>query len=430
MSTVSSKTVLVVCSPLFVEVAVRLARDFAKVFLFTPGSKTTFPVPAVGRVGFGMEGIECVDDVFGKHFESVDLFVFPDLNHAALQIYLEGIGKRVFGARNGEEMETYREVCKEQMERLGLPVAPWQLIRGMEKLRYHLQAHDNQHVKVDKWRGLFETFYAENYDLACPKLDDIAQQLGAFQSDTDFIVEDDLPDCVEVGLDAYCIDGAYPSSTLVGIEVKDLGYLGQFKKWSAIPEPLTRWTTAMAPLLGQYGYRGFLSNELRIGADLKPYMIDACCRAGSPPSELYQEFYRNISEIIWQGADGVMVDPEPAGKFGMEVIMKSGWAESHWQPVNIDPAVRHLVKLFNPVRVDGKFYVVPQDDEMSEIGAIIGYGDTPQRAMDMVKEAAAGVSGIGIKIPDGSLDDAMEQAQELTDMGLPVFDIERTKEPA
>lgn len=424
------KTAMVVCSPLFIELAVRLARDFAKVLLVIPGWQTTFPTPAIGRVGFGMEGIECVDDVFGKHFESVDLFVFPDLNHASLQIYLESIGKRVFGARNGEELEVYREVCKEQMEKLGLPVAPWQMIRGMEKLRYHLQAHDNQHVKIDKWRGLFETFFAENYDLALPKLDDIARQLGAFQGDTDFIVEDDLPDCVEVGLDTYCIDGSYPSRSLVGIEVKDLGYCGQFKALAELPEPLTRWTTEMAPVLGQYGYRGFLSNELRIGQDLQPYMIDACCRAASPPSELYQEFYRNISEIIWEGADGVLVDPQPAGKFGVEVIMKSEWAESHWQPVNIDPAIRHLVKLYNPVRVDGKFYVVPQDDGMTEIGAIIGYGDTLQQAMDMVKEAAEGVSGIGIKIPDGSLDDAIAQARELTDMGLPVFDLEGSKEPA
>lgn len=424
-----TKTVLVCCSPLFVELAVRLWRDFGTVLLHVPGWATTFPVPAVGRVGFGMETVQCVEDVFGSHFEDVDLFVFPDLNHAPLQIYLEKIGKRVWGARNGEELETYREIAKAEMEAVGLPVQPWKIVTGVDALRAHLKATPDQWVKIDKWRGLFETFFSENYELSEPKVDDIARQLGAFQKDTDFIVEDSLPDMVEVGLDAYCIDGQYPSHTLVGLEVKDLGYLGEFKAWSDIPEPLTRWTTRMAPLLARYGYRGFLSNEIRIGKDLEPYMIDACCRAASPPSELYQEFYTNFAEIIWEGAAGNLVDPIPAGKFGVEIVMKSGWAESHWQPVKINPAVRHLVKLYNPVRVDGNFYVVPQGDEMIEIGAVVGWGATPQAALDMAKDAAEGVSGIGIKIPDGSIEEALEQAQELTDMGLPVFTLDVDKEP-
>lgn len=429
MNDVSSKTALICCSPLFVELACRLARDFAKVFLVIPGWKTTFPTPIVGRVGFGMEGIECVEDVFGKHFESVDLFVFPDLNEAPLQIYLESIGKRVWGGRNGEELEVYREICKQQMEQRGLPVQPWKLIRGMEALRAHLKSTPKQHIKIDKWRGLFETFFAENYDLVLPKLDDIARQLGPFQFDTEFIAEDDLPDCVEVGLDAYCIDGAYPESALVGIEVKALGYVGEFSKWSELPEPITRWTTVMSPLLRQYGYRGFLSNELRIGKDLEPYMIDACCRAASPPNELYQEFYGNISEIMWEGSNGTLVDPEPMAKFGVEVIMNSNWAELHPLAVEIDPKVRRQVKLYNPVYVEGKFYVLPQNENMTEIGAVIGWGDTMQAALEMVKEVADGVSGLDIKIPDGSLDDAMAQAQELADMGLPVFSLDKPPKP-
>lgn len=411
---------------LFMEVPVRLARDFGKVFYWTPW-QSTFPSINIGLVGYGMEGIERVKNIFGPEFDNIDLFVFPDLYHGELQVYLEKIGKRVWGARNGEEIEIYRELCKQQMEKVDLPVQPWKCVVGIDALKKHLMDHPNQHVKIDQWRGDFETFFAESYELVEPKLDDIAHRLGAFKNLSEFIVEDDLPDCVEVGLDTYCIDGEYPNATLCGIEVKDLGYVAEFKKWDDIPEQITRWTTRMSPLLLKYGYRGFLSNEIRIGKDLEPYMIDACTRCGCPPNELYQEFYTNISDIIWEGADGVMVDPIPKGKFGVEVIMKSDWAKDHWQPINIDPDVKEHVKLFNPALVDGKYYVVPQNEDMGEIGAIIGYGDTLEEAHDMVKEMAEGVSGYGIKIPVGSLEKAFEQMEEINELGLKVFTLETNK---
>src|ERR1700689_883035 len=100
----SSKTVLVCCNPLFVSLAERLTRDFGKVYLHIPFAGS-FPTMNHGMVGYGIEGLEIVDGVLGPHFESVDLFVFPDLHNAALQIQLEKMGKRVFGNRNAEELE-------------------------------------------------------------------------------------------------------------------------------------------------------------------------------------------------------------------------------------------------------------------------------------------------------------------------------------
>jgi len=421
------KTVLVVMSGgLFMEMACRLARDFGKVYYYTEW-RSTFPHMNVGMVGHGMEKIKRVDSIFGPHFDTIDLFVFPDLYWGETQVYLEKLGKRVWGARTGEEIEIYREVCKKLMEQNDLPVQPWKIITGIEALREYLQKHDNQHVKIDKWRGDFETFFSEKYELVAPKLDDIAHTLGGFKTIAEFIVEDDLPDCVEVGLDAYCIDGQYPSATLCGIEVKDLGYVAEFKQWKSIPEEITRWTTNMSHILETYGYRGFLSNEIRIGKDLQPYMIDACTRCGCPPNELYQEFYTNISDIIWEGADGVLVDPTPSGKYGLEVIIKSEWAKDHWQPIGIDPEMRQNVKLFNPVCVDGQFYVAPQGEDMGEVGAVIGYGDTLEEAHEMVKAMAEGVSGYGIKIPLGSLDTAFKQMEEINAMGIKVFTLDKAK---
>ncbi len=414
-------TALVCTHGLFISQAQRLARDF-RVLLYTPGAEaTSFPSMNIGLIGSGLPDVERVDSIFGDHFDSVDLFVFPDIYFADEQLYLESIGKKVWGSRRGEELELYRDLCKKAMERLGLPVQPWKKLVGISALREYLGTHDNQYVKINRWRGNFETFKSVSGELSEVKLDEIAHQLGGFQEIAEFVVEDELPDCVEVGVDTFCIDGKYPNASLVGIEVKDLGYVGRFVEWDKIPEPIRRWNDKMAPILAKYGYRGWVSNEIRIGTDLVPYMIDMTARSPSPPSELYQEFYTNFPQIIEAGARGEVVDPIPAGEYGVQVLLKSAWAEKNWQPVQYPDEFAQQIKLFNAVDVDGRHFVVPQDEELQEIGAVVGWGDTLQEAIDHMQAAADSIEGFGIQVPMGAIDKAQTQMDELTEMGLPVF---------
>lgn len=424
MKRYADKTVLVTCSPLFISLAERLERDFGTVLLNVPYSGT-FPTMNQGRVGEGIPGVQKVESVFGKHFDKVDLFVFPDIMHSALQVQLELMGKRVWGARLGEELEQARELCKKLMEKEGLPTATWKMIKGMDALRTHLATHKDQHVKINKWRGLTETWFSPTLEASEPKLMDLEHELGAFADDCPFIVEEDLPDKVEIGTDVYCIDGDYPKNTLIGIEVKDLGYCAQFVEWAKIPEPLRRWNEVMAPYFEGYGYRGFLSCEIRVGKDKVPYQIDACCRAGSPPSELYQEFYVNIAEILWEGADGKMIEPEPIAKFGAQIVLKSTWANGHLQPVSFPPKYARNVKLFDyVVKEDGRRFVLPLEKDVTEIGAVVGWGDTMEAAIEMVREAGEAVEGFGIKFAIGPVEKAVEEMEKLKEIGLPVFSLD------
>ena len=416
------KTILVSTQPLFVSLAERLSRDFGRVLLHVPIAGS-FPGMNIGMVGTGIDGVEKVDSVFGKHFSEVDCFCFPDLGNADIAVYLEGQGKRVWGARRGEEIEQRRELCKKIMEEHGLPVQPWKIVKGITQLIAHLKAHENQHVKIDRWRGVTESFFSPSFEIVAPKIDEIAHTLGCFREVLEFIVEDDLPDCVETGIDAYCIDGAYPSRTLAGIEVKDCGYLGQMVNWEDLPEEMRNWNEEMAEEFARYGYRGFLSNEIRIGKDKIPYMIDATCRMPCPPSELWQELYLNLAEIIFEGADGNLVDPEPAAKWGCEVILKSSFAEKNTQPVVYPEQFANQIKLFNSCAVDGKRHVLPLDDEMEEIGAVVGWGDTIEAAMEHAKKAGESIEGYKIKFSMGPADNALTQIEELEGLGVSPFQI-------
>jgi hypothetical protein len=314
------------------------------------------------------------------------------------------------------------------MESVGLPCQPWKVVKGMTALREYLKTHENTHCKIDRWRGVTESFFSPNYEIIVPKLDEITHTLGAFQEVLEFIVEDDLPDMIETGIDSYCIDGEYPSKTLMGIEVKDIGFLGQIVDWAKIPEPITRWNDKMAPFFAKYGYRGFLSNEIRIGKELEPYCIDPTCRAPCPPSELWQELYGNLADILWYGAEGIIVDPEPIAKWGCEIILKSAWAEKNHQPVFYPPKYANQIKLFNSIEVDKRRYVIPQDDEMTEIGAVVGWGATMEEAIEHAKEAGDEVEGYGIKFNIGNVDKAKEQIAEMEEMGISPFDVVKSLE--
>jgi hypothetical protein len=423
------KTAMVVTHPIFASQAERLARDFGRVYLVIPWQSHSFPTIKAGRTGEGLNGVTKIDSIWGKELDQTDIVIFPDIYFPQEQIRLEKMGKLVWGGRNGEEIEIWRPLCKKVMESVGLPTQEWSKINGMDALRAYLKAHKDQHVKISKWRGTFETFKSDSYDLSEVKLDEIEHAMGCFKHDVELCVEADLPG-VEVGTDTWCVDGQYPNATAVGIEAKDVGFCAEFMAWDKIPEPVRRWNEAMAPIFARYGYRGWLSNEIRIAEDHIPYCIDPTCRSPSPPGELLQEFYLNYAEIIWEGANGRMVDPIPAAKYGVEVIMKSSFAESNCQPIEFDLAYANQIKIYNPAVVDGKSYAIPQDEEMQECGAIVGWGDTIRAAMDHMKEAADTVKGYGIKIPSGAVEGIMEQMQEINDSGLEVFTLDSTPKPA
>jgi len=420
MKQTNQVTALVIDNGLFVELALRLARDFKKVYYTVPWV-SAFPKMNNGMIGTGFDAIEVVTDVFGEHFDEIDLFIFPDVYHGPLQEHLVSLGKTVWGGRMGEELELSRQGMKELLEELELPVGPYEIVKGTAELRKFLKGHKDQFVKLNKWRGTFETFHSPDYRSVEPKLDEIEYLLGAFKSITEFIVEEALNNKIEFGTDAWTVDGAYPSKLFSGIEVKDKGFIGLFTDYRKLPSPLTEFNEAMKPTLKQYGYRGFFSSEVRVGKDHQPYMIDFCARAPSPPNEVYQEIYTNLADVIWQGANGTVLDPKSNHKFGAEILIHSSWADKNWQPVDFPEELRDRVKLRNATIIDGRYYVIPQSVGLPEIGAVIGLGDTMQEAIDEAKAMAKEVTGYYIEVPEDSLDEAEVQIKKMDKLGLSPF---------
>jgi hypothetical protein len=411
-----SKSVLLRDHGLFFPLAQRLARDFGKVG-YAPEWKRGFPSYQEYDVGRGFDNVEHVSN-FWKVVDNYDLIVFPDILDGDLQVHLRKEGHRVFGSGLGEELELFRFYSKKMLEAVGLPVQPYRLIIGLDALRDYLKEHKDKFVKFSLLRGISETFHHQEYWMSEPRLDELEHTLGIRKHDQEFIVEDPVETNLEYGYDGLSIDGQWPNKAMLGVERKDECLVGSVMDYKDLPDGLKEVNEKIAPVLARYNYRNFFSTEIRETPDGTPYMIDFCCRQPCPSGEAQQELWGNLSEMIWEGAEGKLVQPEPTAKFAVESIIYGDRADDNWQPIQIPDKYRDNVKLFFHTRVNGHDYVIPQQTKMNECGAVVTVGNNLEQTVAENEMIAKLIKGDKIEVRTKSIPDAILEFEEMEKKGL------------
>lgn len=408
-----SKTMLVIDNGVFPEFARRLADDFGRVLFWAPWSGG-YPVSKGLLIGHGDDKVERIVDPWPYIEDDIpDVYFFGDVYEGALQSYLRSQGKRVFGCGRGAELELDRIKAKQIMAQGGVPIGPYKKIIGVSALRKHLKANKNQFVKQDATRGDFETFHAPSYEQIEPRIDELEHSLGAQADIKEFIVEEGIDDAIEGGYDGYSIDGKFPKVGISGIEVKDRAFLGKIMPYRQMPKQVIDVNTSLSGPMKGYQYRGFFSSEVRITKDGKGYPIDLTCRLGSPPSEVYQEMFKNLAEIVWYGSEGILIEPEYEDTWGAEVLMLSDWADKNWLHVEFPDKLRDNVKLRNLCIINDEHYCVPQLCGAPEVGSVVATGKTAEEAISKVKAICEQVKGYNLEMPVEALDEALEDLTEI-----------------
>lgn len=396
-----TKTICVIDRGSYMELAVRLARDFKRVLLFNPLWKTNYPQIVDATIGEGLENVERIDD-FYDYIDEIDEFVFPDVLDGDLQVFLrEKLGKRVFGSGKCEEIELCRMETKDYLKSLGLPIIPAIELTGATKLKEHLKKVKNKYIKIDYFRGFFETFHHVEWVDTEPWFDEKVYLLGPVKESVNFIVEDaiDGDDVVELAFDGFSIDGQYPKKVPLGYEIKDVGWICKVKNYKDLHPAILDFNEKISETLKINSYRNFFSPEIRVGKNGIGYMNDACCRFPSPVSEAYYELITNFSEIIWNGGEGIMVEPEYASSFAMTLVICSDWAKDHWQEVRFPKEIRKWVKLRNYTIIDGIYYVVPNMiDKNDAVGVVVSIGNSLEDCAKKINEYADQIHGYKILI--------------------------------
>lgn len=407
------KTCLVFDTGGYVEVAKTLSKYFKKVYYYTKW-EVGFPTSNDTIVGSGFEEFERINHFF-DYVDKVDCFVFTDIYNGDLQEYLVKQGKRVWGAKEGDTLEISRYEFFMYLEKLGLPIPPTQLVVGVDNLRRELKKQEDVYVKVDSiFRGEIETFHHINYDITEPILDKLEYKVGVRKNDIKFIVQKPVPCKAEIGYDGYCINGKFPDECLFGIEVKDKGYIGEVRKYSDIPKEIKYINDALAKTLKEYNYCGAFHTEIRVGEDDKPYLIDITCRFGAPPSAVLLELIDNWGEIIYEGANGTLIQPVFKAKFGAEVIGLSDFAkEGNFAQVLFPEDEYQWVKQPYSCVVNGKTYVVPQTWLNSRVCEVVAIGDDLESTIKELQDRCGKIQGHQLTLDCSVLNDAITELKSL-----------------
>jgi len=411
------KTVCFVDNGLFISFCRKVAKDFGRALYHKP-FQSAFPRTNDLAPGRGFPELEwCEQPQLIE--DEVDLWVFLDLYQSGWQERLRKQGKRVWGAGVGEEMELHRWEFKEYLKKIGLPVQHCEHLKGIEELRKYLQsAKGTKYVKTSYVRGDFETFKCDDYNIVEPRIAELAHILGVKKEDYEFIVEDEIPDCVEIGYDGFTIDGGFPKFGMQAYEIKDAGMIGVAKPYEQLAEPVKLVNKKLTPCLKDANFRGFFCTEIRYTKAKEAYFIDPCCRLGTPSNELLQELFGNWAQVLWDGAEGVLTSPSIIAKFGCLAIVQSEFATNDWLSVHYPKELDEYVKLRFHTRKGEKNYVVPQIIGLPDVGCVVGAGDSLLAAIKQCKERAEQIKGFQLSVNTQALDKGLEVIKDGENFGI------------
>ena len=407
------KTVLIYDTGGYSEVAKKLSKDFGKVYYFINWQKG-FPKSGDTLVGTGFNEFERTLTFWDK-INEIDLFVFTDIGSSDIQNYLVSINKRVWGARNGDCLELDRVLFFDTLKEVGLPVANYEVIKGLDALDKHLQTNEDKIIKINSiYRGDAETFNHIDYDISKPILDKLRHAWGMRSNYIEFIVQDKIEKVAEIGYDGFCIDGEYPKNCLSGVEKKDLGYFGKSMKYDDLPKEVILINEKIAPVLKEYGYRGMISTEIIIDPKGTPYFIDITCRFPSPPTCCLLQNTSNLANILWNGADGKIIDFEFDKEFVGEIICTSPFAkEGNFYQLFSDKEIKDNVYQQYGCVIDGITYITPQDWENERVCELVCNGDTPEQVIKGCQELSDKVKGFQLTCNASAVNDAFEDFKKV-----------------
>lgn len=380
----STKTCLVFDHGFFLPVARRLAQDFGRVFYHTPWEKA-YPSLNEGVIGLGFDNITRCDD-FWPIKNEIDLFVFPDIYHAGLQNELRAQGCRVWGAGSGMKLEIDREFFIKQLKDLGLDMAPHRVVVGLSNLGAYLKDAEDKFIKVSKWRGSWETKHWRSWKEDAAQFDNWAVKFGGMKEYIRFLVFDKIETKLEIGADTYNVHGQWPGTMLHGIESKDEAYFSAVTKKTGMPDELVHIMDAFTPILAQNRFACQWSMEVRVTDDAA-YFIDATTRGGLPSTASFLNA-KNISEVIWHGADGHLVEIDYGYKFSAECMVKIKGEADSWASMIVPPELQPWLNVCDCSLLDGLVWFPADGPPVEEVGWLLAVGDTPTEVAKKMNEQA------------------------------------------
>lgn len=375
--------VLVIDNGLNTEIAYRLGKSrlFDKVAYYSPW-QADFVATRERAVGTGFDEYERIYDVSRKTLEQYDGFVFPDLYHKDLAMSLRDEGVGVWGAFGLEDLELDRVALLEIMQDAEMNLPHYTICEGVDHAL--AVAKDGDFIKITGYsRGDTET---SRHDAASPVwAEKLKMRLGPLAKKIPIIVQRPIKDDVEGGYDQIFVEGTLCYPFLFGYEMKDTAYLGHVT--DKLPPQLAAEAKKIEYFLEGTSYTNFLSTEFRGNI-----LIDITTRMPSPPGDIHLALWRNLPRVIYYALNdnfegSLIADYE----YAVELIVKSSEPTDFvWFDIPRD--YRDRIGIRRAFKQDGLIWSAPsRDDSLGEIAGIVGFGSSPEDAMNDAKAVSKAI---------------------------------------
>lgn len=389
---------------------------FGRVLFVNPSWQKAGPVINEGVIGDGFPEVEWIEDIYFAKKKGADLFVFPDVYHLGDQLDLREQGYPVWGAGYGMELELDRLFFLDKLKELGLDVPEFEVVMGISALRDYLRDKKDIYIKVSRWRGSWETRHWRTWKEDSHHLDLWAVRFGGLRELMEFICFTEIDTKLELGCDTYNVNGQWPNFMLHGIEKKDEAYLSAVTKREQMPEELLPIMEAFSPFLKEVGYACQWSMEVRV-TDGEAFFIDSTNRGGLPSTGSQIKAMKNLAQVINEGANGRMLQPEYEYQFTAECMVKIKGEKGSWENIVLPEELKPWLLLSGCSNAEGLPWFSSDDDPVEEIGWLVSCGDTPTETAERMNELAD-------MLPDGAdacveaLADIIREVEEAESKGI------------
>lgn len=407
--------VLVYDLGLFPEMALRLLRDCAEVKYYVPWADA-FPEVIKANIGENLDGLDKIE-TFWDYVDEADLIFIPDTLCSDVTEYLKKHGYPVCGAGKSEKIELDRWYGRNLQKKNDLPTQETHKIIGVVELTKFLKENKNYYIKIDKFRGLLESFKHINWSSSEQEVDNIAFKSGPFKNDIVFIVEEML-EGIEPGIDGITYDGELLFPTMGGYEGKSVGIIERtYRSEKELPDALKVVSNGIAPEFKKNKTRFFFSLEMKIDKDKIPFLIDPTIRLAAPgTSAIQSEAISNYSEVIYGLATGQKINPIIKEKYWVSVTGESSAAEKRFLNVEFPKEIRQWIKFRMGTKYGNEYYAV---SGFPSICSVIGSGETIDEAINIIEERTKEIKATGLTFDIDSLKHIKEDIEKGVAYGLP-----------
>lgn len=397
MKDIKELNVVVVDYGSFQSLAERISQDVAQLSYHAPIDRE-FRSINDAAIGYGMPGVHRIESFMHPDIvKEADLYVFPDIGYEGEQKYLRSIEKAVWGSNGADELERMRTRFVDIVKSLGLPMAKTEKIKGMTALCDYLKEHEDVWVKVNEFREEMETWHHQDWETSQPMLCRLWIKFGVAPELVRFVVQEPIDGATEIGYDGLCVDGWFPDSSFQGYEKKNELYLGAMTQYDDLPEEVRRVNEKFGTVLEEYKFRNFFATEIR-NVDGAPYFIDPTIRMPGQTGEQLLETMANLTEVIWHGANGDIIQPKWNAKFAGSATLNYTGDLEDVKVVRIPDEAKRWVKMCRYLQ-DGEIYRFPAN-KRPDVGVVIGMADTIEETIEAVKDnhEAIGDSALSVKM--------------------------------